>query len=423
MPFSKRPKIFYGYWIVAATFLCLFIFSGCGFYAFSLFITSLQADLGWRRSEIMVAWTFFFLIMGVASPFVGRVVDRYGVRKVISIGAFIGGLGFVLLSLMSELWCFYVGYAVIGVGMAAMGTVSASAVVSKWFQRRRGLAIGIMSTGIGVGGLALAPLIGAYLIPSFGWRMAYLVLALLMWVLIPLVLLVIKEKPADLGLCPDGAASPETVDEAEATLSLSQGLTLKMALATSAFWLMVTSFLLNGFCQGGISQNQVPYLQDVGFPVVVAVTALGVVGLGSAIGKFFFGWLCDLIPAKYACAIGLVLQMSGLLILMSVGPASPVAVLFLYAISFGLGIGNWLPTMSVLISTNFGLDSYGALFGGMSFAQYLGASAGPLMAAHIYDTMNTYYWAFIVFLPLYAIATLAVLAIRRPKLLKNFKGE
>lgn len=415
MRLTKKPKVFYGYWIVAVTFLCLFMFSGCGFYAFSLFVTSLQADLGWRRSEIMVAWTIFFLIMGVASPFVGRVVDRYGVRKVVSIGAFIGGLGFVLLSLMSELWCFYVGYAVISLGMAAMGTVPASAVVSKWFQRRRGLAIGIMSTGIGVGGLVLAPLVGACLIPSFGWRMAYLVLALLMWVLIPLALLVIKEKPADLGLYPDGAASPEAADEARATLSVSPGLTLKIALATSAFWLMATSFLLNGFCQGGISQSQVPYLQDVGFPVVTAVIALGVVGLGSAIGKFFFGWLCDLIPAKYACAIGLVLQMSGLIILMNVRPALPVAVLFLYAISYGLGIGNWLPTMSVLISTNFGLASYGAIFGGIIFAQYLGTSAGPLMAALIYDTMNTYHWAFIVFLASYVIATLAVLAVRRPK--------
>ncbi len=415
MHFTRKPEVFYGYWIVAVTFFCLFIFSGCGFYSFSLFITSLQADFGWNRSEIMAAWTIFFLIMGVASPFVGRVVDRYGVRKVISIGSFIGGLGFVLLSLMSELWCFYIGYAVTGVGMAAMGTVPASAVVSKWFKRRRGLAIGIMSSGIGVGGLALAPFIGAYLIPSFGWRMAYLVLALLMWVLIPLVLLVMKEKPADLGLCPDGAASTEVVDEVKATLLVSQGLALKMALATSAFWLMATSFLLNGFCQGGISQNQVPYLQDVGFPVVTAVTALGVVGLGSAIGKFFFGWLCDLIPAKYACAIGLVLQMSGLIILMNVGPASSVAILFLYAVSFGVGIGNWLPTMSVLTSANFGLTSYGAIFGAMNFAQYLGSSAGPLMAAYLYDNMNTYHWAFLIFLALYVIAILAVLAVRRPK--------
>jgi len=419
----RFPKVFYGYWIVVVAFLCLFIFSGCGFYAFSLFVKSLQADLGWGRGEIMTAYTAFFLTMGVASPLVGRLVDRYGTKKVISSGAFIGGIGFILLSLTDNLLLFYAGYAVIGIGMAAMGTVPTSAVVSSWFKRRRGLAIGIMSVGVGMGGLALAPLVGGYLIPNFGWRVAYLALALLMWVLIPLALLVIKEKPADMGLYPDGAEVLEGMVGAKTSLSSSWGLSLKMSLATSTLWLIAISFFVNGFCQNGIIQNQVPHLEDIGFPVTTAVTALGVVGLGSAIGKFFFGWLCDLIPAKYACAIGLTFQAAGLIALMNIEPTSPPALIWLYAVLMGLGIGGWLPTMSMLVSTNFGLASYGAIFGAITFMQYSGGAAGPLMAGQIYDTLNTYYWAFIIFLALYVAGILATMAIRRPRLLKNYEGE
>lgn len=412
----KKPKVFYGYWIVAATFLCVFIFSGSGFYAFSLFVKPLQADLGWSRGEIMTAHTIWFLLMGVAAPFLGRVVDRQGARKVIFIGAIVTGLGFAVLSLMNNLWHFYIGYAVIGAGMAAIGHVPASAVVSNWFKKRRGLAIGIMSSGMGIGGLALAPLVGGYLIPNFGWRVSYLAMALLTWVLIiPLALFVIKTKPAEMGLYPDGIEDPEAVASTTALLSASEGLSLRMALATPAFWLIAIAFLSSHFSQVGAIQSQVPYLDDIGFPVAIAATALGGVGLASAIGKFGFGWLCDWIPAKYVLSFGLGLQLASIIILISIRPASPLAIIWLYAIMMGLGIGSWLPTMSIITSTNFGLASYGAIFGAVSVAHAIGSATGPLMAGAMYDSMNTYYWAFVIFIALYLIAIPAILAVRRPK--------
>jgi len=420
MHFTKKPRVFYGYWIVVAAFFCVFIWAGCGFYAFSLFVKPLEADFGWGRGGIMVASTIFFLGTGVASPFVGRLVDRYGARKVISIGAFVAGLGFILLGLTDNLWCFYGGWAVVGVAIAAMGPNPATAVVLHWFKKRRGTAIGVMSTGVGAGGFALAPLIGGYLIPSFGWRASYLALALLTWILIPLVLLVIRTKPVDMGLYPDGVEAPEAEAGAKASFSaVEEGLTLKMALATSAFWLISVAFLASDFSKIGILQNQVPHLQDIGFPVATAATALGVVGLGSLIGKLGFGWLCDQIQAKYACSISIGLMVASTIILMSVRPASPVVIIWLYAIVMGLASGGWLPTMSILISANFGLASYGALFGIVTLAQSAGTATGPLMAGYMYDAMNTYHWAFIIFLIPYAVAILAVLAVRRPKSLEE----
>lgn len=418
----KNPKVFYGYWILVATFFCLFIYAGCGFYAFSLFVRPLQADFGWGRGEINAAFTILFLVSGVASPFIGKVVDRYGARRVISIGAAIVGLGFILLSVMSNLWHFYVVYAVIGVGITAIGQVPTSAIVSNWFEKRRGLVIGVMSTGIGIGGFALAPLVGGYIIPSFGWRISYRVLAMLAWVLIiPLTLLVMKTRPADMGLYPDGRQAPDAMTGAEASFSTAKGLTLRMALATSAFWLICISFLLNQFSQIGLVQSQVPHLEDIGFPVVTAATALGFVGLASAIGKFGFGWLCDRIPAKYACSIGLGFMLTGLIIFMNIKLTSPLAMVWLYAFTTGLGSGSWLPTMSMLISTNFGLVAYGTIFGVVALFQNLGMAVSPLMAGYMYDTMNTYHLAFIIFLVLFGIAILAMLAVRRPKVLVEFR--
>ena len=408
---SKKPKVFYGYWIVVAAFLCISVTSGCGFYAFSLFINPLQADFGWSRGGIMAAFTIYLLVAGVTAPSIGRLVDCYGARKVIAIGAFIVGLGFILLSLMDNLWHFYSGWVVIGVGLAATGLIPATAVVLNWFKKRRGTAIGIMSAGIGAGGLVMAPLIGGYLIPSFGWRASYLALALLTWVLIPLALLVIRTKPADMGLYPDGIEAPEVKD----SLSASAGLTPKMALATSAFWLIAVSFLINGFCEGGVLQSLVPHLQDIGFPVATAATVLGAVGLGSLIGKLGFGWLCDRMPAKYVCCIGFGLHLAGIIILLNIGAASPMAMIWLYVILFGLGSGCWLPTMSILVSTNFGLASYSTIFGMITLARSIGTATGPLMAGYMYDSMNTYHWAFFAFLALYAIAPPIILAVRSPK--------
>ena len=414
---SKKPKVFYGYWIVLVAFLLFFIVGGAGYFAFSLFVRPLQLDLGWSRGEIMAAFTILFLITGLASPFTGKVVDRYGAKKVIAIGALLTGVGFIGLSAMRELWHFYISYAVIGAGMAAMGQIPATAIVSNWFQKKRGLAIGITSTGLGVGGFALAPLVGSYLIPEFGWRISYLALAILTVVLIiPLTLALVKTKPEDIGLYPDGLKTPDAIAVNNVSSApASAGLTLRMALTIPAFWLINISFLASSFSHVGTVQSQVPYLEDAGFSVATAAAALGVNGLASAIGKFIFGWLCDRMPPKYAWTVGLVIRLACIVVLMNVGQKSPMSMIWLYSALAGLGSGAWLPTMSMLASTSFGLASYGAIFGVMSLFQNVGMGTGPLLAGNIYDATNSYIDAFTIFVVLYAVAIPAILALRRPK--------
>jgi len=397
------------------------IFAGCGFYSFSLFVTPLQTDMGWGRGEIMTGLTVYLLTSGLASPFIGRIVDRIGATRVMTTGALLAGIGLILISLVTELWQFYSAYLFTGLGMAATGMVSVTTVISNWFVKRRGTAIGIMSAGLGAGGLVLAPIIGGYLIPELGWRLTYRVLAGIVWTLIPLILTVIKTRPSDIGLQPDGEKYVHVDTTNVAGNSSLTGLSLITALKTPTFLLLAVSFFTHGFSEIGVLQNQVPYLEDTGVPIAMASGILGGVGLFSTIGKFAFGWLCDRLHPRYVCAIGLGFQVIGTVILMNIGPESPAAVLWLFAVLFGLGVGGWLPTMSMLVSTNFGLVAYGAIFGVITFFQSSGGSVSPLTAGYMYDMTGTYQQVFLLWFIAYGLSILTVLIVRRPPAIRDMQ--
>ena len=413
----KKPAFFYGYHIAAALFFCLFVVGGCGFYAFSLFVNPLQMEFGWGRGEIMIGFTLFILIMGAAAPLVGRVINRYAVNRVIAAGAALGGLGFALLTQTQGLWQFYASYVIIAIGMAVMGIIPAASVLSHWFIKRRGTIIGITTAGIGSGGLALAPLFGGYVIPNFGWETSYLMLAIITWLVIPPALLVIKAKPADMGLYPDGATAPEADPVAEDAISQSSGgIGLKWALTTPTFWLMAAAFLIFGFISDGVIQHQVPHLEDIGFPVATAATALGGVALGSLSSHPLFGWLCDKIPAKYALCLALGLKIAAMITLINIGPTSSLSLIWLYVITMGVSLGAWITTMSMLTSSNFGLAAYGVIFGAMNLATSSGSATGPLFSGYLYDITGSYHTAFLIILGLTIAAIPIALAIRKPKL-------
>ena len=408
--YLKRPKISYTYWIVAAAFLCLFIGSGTTFFAFSLFVSPLQTEFGWSRGGIMIAFTLTLLISGVISPAMGRLIDRYGAGKVIATGALISGLGFILLTKTNSLASFYIGWTIVGAGGAASGIVPSTVVVSNWFKEHRGTAIGIATTGMGAGGVILAPLIGSYFIPDFGWRTSYFAMAIITWLLIPLAFSM-RARPADAGLNANEIGT-ETAIKNKSMSSSPAGLSLRMALSTSAFWLISIAFITSGFSYTGAFQSQSTYLQDIGFPVTMAATVISTVSLGILIGRFFFGWLCDKIKPKYACGIGLGLQLAAILVLFSVQPGSQAAI-WLYVGFMGLGMGSWLPTMSMLTSNIFGLASYGAIFGMISLSMTIGSAIGPTIVGHIYDSTHTYHQAFIILAALYVLAIPAILLVRQ----------
>lgn len=413
----RKRRLFYGYHIVAVTFLFMLLVNGFGVYAFGLFVKPLEESLGWRRGQVMVGFTVFYALMAIASPIVGRFLDRYGARAVIPFGAVLMCLGFLLLSTTNSIHTFYAGYAIVGAGAATMGPVPCSAVISNWFKRRRGTALGLMSAGYGAGGVVMAPLVGQ-LLSNFDWRTTYLSIALLIvGVTVPLSLAAIRSRPEEMGLLPDGDSAPtgDASDEAHGGDKVL-GLTLRQSLSTASFWLVAATFFFSSFAHMGTIQSLAPFLEDTGYPTAMAASALGAIGLGSGAGKIFFGWLCDRIRANRACAIGIALQLAAVLLLLKVHPGSSIIFVATCAIVLGFGMGAWLPTLSMLTSTIFGLPFYGAVFGALYLCQGIGAAGGPLFSGLVHDVTASYSGVFASYLVLLAMAIPTVLFLRKPSL-------
>jgi sugar phosphate permease len=409
---QKKAGIFYGYWIVVAAFLIFFVNSGASFYSFGLFVTPLEKALGWTRSEIMFGNTLLGIAQGIGGLFAGRFISRFGIKKVI-----IGGIAIVTICLAGiaacdRLWQFYVLYGLTGFGLSTT-FAPPSVLILNWFQKRRGFFIGLAGIGLGFAGVVMPVLLSGLIIPAWGWRAGFLFLGIMSGaIVIPLTLAVVKEKPRDIGLLPYG----ETADEERKAAAVPpEGLTTKQALRTSAFWFIAISGVAYGFSTQAITLNQVPHLEDIGYPVLQAASALAAVGIGSSIGKFVFGVICDAIGARWARVIGVSFQLIAVGILLTIGPSTSLLVIWTYAILLGLGLGSWVPTQTLQVSTNLGIRDYVTIASFAGIFNTLGGSTGPLFAAYIHDTQGTYQTAFVTFAVMYVIAIVTTVLTRRPK--------
>ena len=390
--------------------------AGCGPISFSFFVTSLEKSLEWSRTEIMTAFTIFFICSAISGPFAGRLVHHYGARKVISIGILVACSGYALLSQTSQHWHFYIGYALVGIAVASTGPVITTLVISNWFIRRRGMAIGALSTGPGTAGLLFTPLVIIYLLPNLGWSNTYLIYAAVSGVIgIPLAALVIRTGPADMKLLADGKATFESAGINTDTAISTRGVSFGNAVTTQAFWLVGFAILFVS-THMGVMQSQVPHLEDLGFSPGIVASTMSIVAVTSAMGPLLFGWLSDRIKVKSTAIISIALITISIVILVQVTASTPSWFIWTYAVLLGLGVGGWMPTMSLLTSTNFGLLAYGTIYGALNAFQSIGAAIAPIFSGYFYDTRGTFELAFILTAVLVALGIPVIMAIRRPKL-------
>jgi MFS family permease len=193
----------------------------------------------------------------------------------------------------------------------------------------------------------------------------------------------------------------------------SSGLSLRTAFNTGAFWLLVGAIICIHTMMG-VNQSQVPHIIDLGFSTGIAATILSINTSMSVAGTFFFGWLCDRIPVKMVNIIGQCLMALGILILLNISSNSPVWMIWLYCFVFGISLGNWMPTMSLLTSNTFGMASYGAIFGMFGLFQSISAAISPLVAGNIYDATGNYRLAFIIIIVTVVLAIPFIMGVRRP---------
>jgi MFS family permease len=327
-----------------------------------------------------------------------------------TLGALILGTGLAFLSLSTNLLHFYLAYGITGLGCSTIGMIPVSYMVSNWFRRRRGAAIGIVSSGMGLGGFVLPLTIGIYLIPNFGWRTAYQILALLSLLTIVIVLTTVKSGSEE---TEPKSQDVEQSNVAVASSQSSKEWTLNAAMKTSTFWLITGAFIMFQMAQVGTTQHLVNHLTDIGFSVPVATAIFSVTNLFTAIGKLLFGYLSDRLAAEYCAMMIFVLGLVATLVLMMVNTASPWFLIGLYILSMGLAIGGWAPITSMLISRNFGMKHYGDIFGVFSLFFYISTGISPTVFGYIYDATRQYYLAYIISILFYSADVVFVLVYSR----------
>lgn len=415
---DKQQGIYYGIWMVAGCFVLLFLFAGAGFYSFSIFIGPLEESFGWSRSAISLTMSIYMLLHGISAPWVGHLTEAYGPKKVMTTFAAISGAAFILVSFTTTLWFFYMSYALLAIGSTGIGFVPVSSLLSRWFNRKRGTAIGAAMVGISVGGLVMAPLVG-WINARYGWRLSFVFIGILVWVLaLPITLFVIKSHPQDMGLMPDGdppTPAPDSdtavADSAPSLSAEEKGWPLREALWSRAFFWIAATYFLVPLAQMGMLQHQVPMIVERGLSTGMAATALGLTaGLGG-LGKLTFGRIAETIPFRYAAGLCFGLQALAVFSLLN---AQGMILVWIYVMLFGFAMGGVIVLMPLAVGQFFGMASFGVILGGISFVQAIGTACGAVISGLIYDTSGSYRLAMIIYIGLYIAAVVAIQLTGRP---------
>jgi MFS family permease len=383
---SERPKFFYGWWIVAVSAIGL----GLGYapiivYSFGVFIKPLTQELHSNRASISLAFTLANLLQSVSSPLAGRLADRFGARRVILLSSVIFALLLVSSHLLSpKLWDFYVFYGLLGFVGSGPAPIPYVKVISRWFDRRRGLALGLTMFGIGSGAI-LMPALAQRLITMLGWRSTYMVIGLLVLVVsVPVVAFFLKESPEEMGLLPDGAIAARQAAERQNT---REGMAWSDARRSKAFWLMVGAIFLVGASVHGCVVHLVPLLSDQGVSSNRVALATSLLGSALLIGRVGSGYLLDrfFAPRVALCVFG---AAACGIALLRMGAASGLVLLAVFLI--GLGMGSEVDIIAYLVSRYFGLRAFGEVYG-YAFASYVLAGAlGPWLMGLGFDRSGSY---------------------------------
>ena len=417
---SRGKRAFYGWRIVAVTFIINAFGIGTFFYGFSTFFNPMITEFGWSRTVMSGVFSLSRTEGGIAGPLNGWLVDHFGARKIMFLGVTITGIGFILLRTVNSPVSLYLIFGLIlSMGFNMGFTHATSAAVAKWFVKKRGRALSILTTGNGVGGAIFVPVI-AWLITQFGWRVATLILGVAN-LAIPLpISLIVRSTPEEMGLRPDGeTTTPEdTTVEPDSSLAPSTAdtspdevnLTVREALKTRAFWVYAISMVLRACILSAIVVHQIPHLMDIGIEYEAAASVLGLMVLMSIPGRFIFGWLGDRFSKRVLLFISCVLQGIGIFIFIN---ASTLPTLYLFVIVYGLGYGGAIPLTVALRADLFGRTNYATISGITMPLTMIGTVTAPLFAGYLYDTTQSYALAFYVFIALIVLSGVCFLLIPR----------
>jgi MFS family permease len=381
--------------------------------AFSLLFPPILAEFGWDRGVTAGAFSFGFLVSAALSPSLGRLMDRRGPRVVIELGVLLIGAGLLLATLVTRPWHLYATLGVmVGGGSVCLGYTGQSLFLPDWFVRRRGLAMSLAFSGVGVGSMILLPWMQT-LIGRSGWRAACWAMGLLVLLLLVPLNLLLRRRPQDMGLEPDGdrAAAPgavappsNVVDAAWAAVDW----TLARAARTARFWWIAIGYFSGLFAWYAVQVHQTKYLIEIGFSPTYAAWALGFVSLAGIPGQIALGHLSDRIGREWvwtAGSLGFAICFAALLLLQE----SPTpGLLYVMVVSQGMLGYSLTSVFGAITAEIFEGRHYGSIFGTLSLASIAGGAVGPWLTGALHDATGSYRAPFSIAIVLCVVSALAI---------------
>jgi len=393
---DTKSKYSYG-WVVVAVGALMGCMAVGAMFSLAVFLQPMTQDTGWSRAAISSAMTLNFLIMGVGGFAWGALSDRYGARLVTLAGAILLGLGMVLASRATSETEFQLVYGVL-IGLSA-GTFFAPmiAAASAWFDRHRGLAISLVSVGVGIAPMTMSPL-AAWLLSVSDWRTAQMTLGILVWIVLIPASFLIRPAPT-VSDTKSGAVGTE-----------APGMSVGQALRSPAFIVLSITFLACCATHSGPIFHTVSYAVGCGLPTMAAVTIYSVEGIGGLAGRLVMGVLTDKIGAKTMLIVGLVLQAlgAGAFVL-----ARELPEFYTIAAIFGFAYGGTMPIYGVLVHHYFGQRIMATVFGAAAMVSTLGMALGPAIGGWIYDTYHSYTGMYVGSLAIGIVAVITALMLPR----------
>lgn len=407
LPFPHRSlhmnaeKPAYAWIVLAAAFVVISMGIGTLF-SLSVFLTPIEEAMGWSRSGISAIAFFNWFIMGAGSLFWGNLSDRIGTRPVALMGGVLLGLGLALSGQVTALWQFYVTFGLlVGLGVSAFYVPLTSTVV-QWFPASRGFAVAIVSSGNGFGLLVLSPL-SRWLISTFDWRAAMLILGVVAWLIVVPAALLIRNRPHDVVRAASGAPAP-----------VPDGGDFTSGAALRSFPLWVIAFTHFACCaaHSGPIFHMVSHAIDQGVAKMAAAGVLGVSGLSSIPGRMGLGILADRIGAKRILVVGLMAQA---IMIFAFLFAHDLTSFYVLALFFGVTYGGVMPLYAVVTREYFGQRVMGTAYGAVFFISSVGMGVGSYAGGWFYDHLGSYTWLYLSSFAIGGMAALLAATLRPPR--------
>ena len=405
-------RLYYGWYVIGVTMMGGFLAAGVSQLFMGVMLKPMTEDLGWSRTETAGAITLGTFAAGGLSPVVGWLVDRHGPRLLAPTGALLVVCAYIVLANLTEIWHFYLAY-LLGRGVAAstIGGVVSMTVAANWFRRKRGRALGFTAMAVPLGGAVLA-LLGQLIIELQGWRAVFATFAVLLAVLyvVP-ALLIIRRRPEDLGLLPDGETARQADDREKEEPRPERSWTLKEATRTKALWLLIVGLTVGTLANSAVGFHQVAYYTDQGISPALAATLLSVYAFSGAFANGMWGWMIERFSERGLVVTATALCSFAVLFLLMVN-TTPEAIVF--AIIFGLAGRGESSLIMMMIAQYYGRDSYGTISGFITPFQMIGLGLGPLLGSISYDAAGSYTGAFGALAGAYLVAAVFLFLARKP---------